>query len=122
MLTLHTKNVDLKNSSKMECSYKIIENESSTKVELPSTSSASKDISDPTISAKKLPKKRKFIPPEIDELDNVNVNIGSSVIKNINDETLHKIFPVSLETPELDQLQSKSFISYEDKQVILYYP
>lgn len=42
-----------------------------------------RDPSDPTISAKKLPKKRKFDPSELEEMDKTS-NVTSNVTSNIN--------------------------------------
>lgn len=42
-----------------------------------------RDLSDPTISAKKLPKKRKFDPSELEEMDKTN-NVTSNINNMVN--------------------------------------
>lgn len=59
-----------------------IEEKSIPKQPPPPPAPPQRDLSDPTISAKKLPKKRKFDPSELEEMDktsNVTSNINSMV-------------------------------------------
>lgn len=47
-----------------------------------------KSFPDPTLSAKKLPKKRKFDPSELDELEKMNNSSVDSILTNVDDRTL----------------------------------
>ncbi|XP_008207430.1 putative transcription factor capicua isoform X1 [Nasonia vitripennis] len=60
---------------------------------------AKKTISDPAVSAKKLPKKRKFIPSELDELENINNSYGSSIITNPNPEPTVMVSSIPMPEP-----------------------
>jgi hypothetical protein len=97
MLAVHTENHDSKNVS---CSNKAIMNinchcassdnkHSFEMEELVFTSTdVQKNLSDPSISAKKLPKKRKFDPAELDELGKINDTYGNSLVGNTNNRPL----------------------------------
>ena len=64
-----------------------------------------RDPSDPTISAKKLPKKRKFDPSELEEMDtsNVTCNVNNMITMPINSHSTLVHSAMSLPHPQPQQ-------------------
>lgn len=73
-----------------------IEEKSIPKQPPPPPAPPQRDPSDPTISAKKLPKKRKFDPSELEEMDKT-----SNVTSNINNMVNIRAVPMSIAQPTL---------------------